>query len=223
MINIPAAVTTAPREIDYLSDTLASLSSAGWPDPVIVAEPESPAHKYRNVRHTSKRHGPWGSFLRALRILLDEQPAADAYAFFQDDILISENCKAWLADQLWPADNVGALSLYTCERQDAGGDGWVCGVPSKEHKVYGLLAVVLPISVARLLTLNPLRPAERNRADVIFGEFCLREGLSWCRHEPSLVRHVGEVSARHTRNGEMAWTNARHEGRWRDRVRSAHT
>ena len=160
----------------------------------------------------NKRLGSWPNFLRALGALVAEQPAADAFCIFQDDILVCRNLRPWLEGQLWPHPRLGVLSLYCCGKQDGGGWGWCCEPVGQPIRTYSCaLAAVLSPEAARGLLQAPPNPGSRTKTDHWLGVFCRQNGLVWVRPVPSLVRHVGRTSAISDKD---RWHEWRHERRW---------
>jgi hypothetical protein len=216
-----AGVTTAPRKVAYLHDTLASLREAGWEKgdaPVIFAEPGSEIVQ-GYVTHKAggqKRHGPWPNFLRALRTMIEERPAADTLAVFQDDILIAHGTKKWLERQLWPCPCPGVISLYTsAETAKDRKPGWFELTEDElPTRAYGALAVVMPVGAVRMLLEDPPGTGTLTRTDYWLGRFCLETGLGYRQHIPSLVRHAGLFSAVSdlAEGNPGKWTDARREG-----------
>lgn len=155
------AITTAPRESSRLEATLSSVADAGWHDPIVVAEPDTPIPSslaLTRVLRNPHRLGPHRNFRRALSLLLEIEPKAEAYGVFQDDIQMAGNLRVWLdSTGVWPSDRVGVLSLYTASANHSPQPGWhSCrDVPRRAH---GALAVVFPPqSAAAYLSMPPRR------------------------------------------------------------------
>ena len=218
-MNWATAITTAPRSEYYLPDTLASLAAAGWEKPTIFAEPDSPVPDTCQVVDSETRLGSWPNFLRALGTMIQWRPNADWYGVFQDDILIAANCREWLEPQL-PPDAI--VSLYCAAKTAEGREpGWFQIEPGMAtRRAYGALAVVFPRALAKLLLCERLGQGSLTKTDIYIGRFCDNHGISYWYHTPSLVRHVGHVSAiKHVPGEKMpraerSWSDFRHEAEW---------
>jgi hypothetical protein len=108
------AVTTAPRQIPTLNTCLQSLQIAGW-EPLIFAEPSSarPVKEFDEFYMVNeKRKGVWHNWLHSLRYGL-ENTDANIFLTVQDDSLFHPDSKLFVEKVLWPAQNVGFVSLYT--------------------------------------------------------------------------------------------------------------
>tara|TARA_Y100000034_G_scaffold116174_1_gene154179 strand:- start:76 stop:744 length:669 start_codon:yes stop_codon:yes gene_type:complete len=200
MHSIYSAITTAERDgEDYLPTTLRSLRDAGFADTAIFAEPNAPAPANLHVIRNLKKRGAYPNFLHALKWLTFSKPFADAYIVWQDDIEVSLGLRQHLNDLLWPADRetIGVVSLYAAGLYGLEGEGLV---NITDHRAYGALAYVFPRHAAVKLTSDPPRRGSLTMTDVSVGEFCRREGLSYWVHNPSLVRHIGDVSSISSRN-----------------------
>jgi len=212
-------LTTAPRQKPTLDTTLKSLAAAGFPKPLLFAEPETETPKGHKVFVAEKRLGPWGNFRRAVETLIERCPWADAYAVFQDDITLARGTREWLEKQGWP-DDTGVVSLYTSAimarlRPEP---GWFEIQDDLPRRCNGALAVILPAESARRLLRSKVGAGSYTMTDAHLGRFCDEEGLRWRQHNPSLARHIGYHSAITHVPGEKRprpttrWTEARHEG-----------
>lgn len=196
------AVTTCDRQgADYLPATLKSILKAGWiPD---------------YIHHDFMHAGAWPSFLASVRAVRALSPRADAYLIFQDDICVAENARDWIERDFsngWPSVQPGVVSLYTAQEvheRHANGDGWFvfpentpCG------RMAGALAIILHPVFAKALVDDPPGQNAKNQADIWLCRATKNARRTWVTHIPSLVRHVGQVSA----IGTHPWSNWRHEG-----------
>ena len=111
-MRIACGITTAPRKVSYLDETLASVRAAGFDQPVIVED--------------SDNSGSYRNFKRAVSLLLHCQPDAEAIAIFQDDIEVADGLKARLDRFGWPesAERIGVVSLYTAKPHHLNRSGW---------------------------------------------------------------------------------------------------
>ncbi len=82
-------IVTAPRSEPTLGRCLDSMICAGW-HPRIFAEPDSPIPDYYpadRITQRPHRFNAWENWHHALRELVEEFPAADAYMVAQDDVI----------------------------------------------------------------------------------------------------------------------------------------
>jgi len=112
-MKLASVITTAPRRVSYLDETLSSLSRAGFDTPIIIDDED-------------KTFGPYGNFRRALRIALREFPKAEVIAVFQDDILVVDRLRAWIDANCWPVllDQTGIVSLYCAGKHELNRSGF---------------------------------------------------------------------------------------------------
>jgi hypothetical protein len=210
---IQVGITASPRPVDYLPATVASLRAAGWPDPVVFAEPGTPAPPDCRFVAAQRRLEPWFAFQTALGSLLATGPQGASLAIFQDDVLAARNLRAWLDAEPWPPD-AGVVSLYLSEAQAEGRPlGWSALDP--DANPYGACGVVMRPEVARRLLDDPPHRGNGRMTDTWLGVFCEQAGLRFWQHKPSLIRHVGRESSL-SRKGHRPivrpWIPARHEG-----------
>lgn len=180
MVKIASAITTCKRQgVDYLPATLESLHSAGF-DPQIVQDAELA--------------GSWPTLRRALAGLLER--SGDALAVFQDDILIAKGCREWLEGQLWPSpeEKIGVVSLYTASVNHLR-DGWFTADDLPVWRPWGACALVFTRHFAQRVLYDPTNRAFLSGSDTSIGTACRRDGLKWWMHSPSMVDHVGAISA----------------------------
>lgn len=109
------AVTTAPRKEPTVEMCLESLTLAGF-RPYIFAEPKTngldmDTHGERLVLH-NERMGVWQNWIYSARYAI-ENSSADIIMTVQDDSLFHPDCKIFTESILWPAKDVGFVSLYT--------------------------------------------------------------------------------------------------------------
>lgn len=197
------AITTSPREnADYLPQTLESLNHAGWVNPVLVAEPGSRLPSGFDVLQNEQSLGPWPNFRNALSHLHTTWPDEEWYAVFQDDALFTNGLAAWLVHNFPPEspETIGVVSLYTSSTYHQSAHGWAKEQEVSGRKSGGALAILIPNHAVPKLLHNPPYPASRTNTDRSLGEFCRLERLSYWRHNPSFVKHIGDVSAIAVRN-----------------------
>jgi hypothetical protein len=113
-IDWAVAITTAPRKEVTLPVTVTSLMRAGWINGNIYAEPGSKIPKgldcYRQTFRPQKM-GAYQNWRGSLEGLLEVSKDADAYAIFQDDIVVMKGLRWWLDSVLWPSEDCGLISL----------------------------------------------------------------------------------------------------------------
>ena len=162
----------------------------------VYAEPGTPDCRWPTLS-SDKSIGAWPQFQRAVRGCLAEP--CDALVVFQDDCLVAANCREWIeALPPWPA-NVGVVSLYTAEgavRAYKPGPGWFL-LPNdgKVASTHGAVAIMMLRGIAERLAAAFPSPRDRCKTDFHLEKWCRRKGLRIAAHNPSLVRHVGVVSA----------------------------
>jgi hypothetical protein len=226
--NIATAVTVAPR-VDgavYLHQTLRSLRFGGFQDPILFSEPGSPVAPGYEDRRSPKRLWSWPNFLRAVSGLIEAFPAANAYAVFQDDVLVAEGLADYLEHSApihpWDSDT-GIVSPFTSEfivKEQAPADGWF----NLDEKVlakhfYGAYTVIMTAHAALTLIDHPPPLAGLTMTDLRLGWFCAQQRLRLVHHCPSLAEHIGEQTALPREDSEgrpmnPTLTRARTAGSW---------
>jgi hypothetical protein len=180
------------------------LITAGWNEPQLFAEPhtsvpESFAHL--PIAWRNRRIGAFPNWYLALWELYLREPRADAYLMCQDDALFAEGSRHYLEEHLWPAADVGVVSVYTPTH-------WSRGQPRGFHverhgwASWGALAYIFPNKSLRSLIVHPLLIEHRRlgpaagmrNIDSVVGAWCQAADLPYFVHVPSLVQHIGEIS-----------------------------
>jgi hypothetical protein len=207
-------ITTAPRRLPTLEFCLAALLGAGWDEPrLFVDEATAPLPARfgavaRSVRET--RIGAWPNYYLALAELTLCQPTADAYMILQDDALLIQHpgLRGYLEQVLWPGDRPGIVSLYCARPYTQASPGWYA-LPMQW--IWGALAFIFPAELARRFLADPEVVRHRGRGpsglagiDILVGRFAYRNDLPVYFPTPSLVQHIGHVSA--------LWDNAHVSG-----------
>ena len=190
-------VTTAPRSVPTLNQTLASLGKAGWTEATVFDDPVKEPTDYleRNALSCS-----WNNWFRSLSELYES--GADCIMLVQDDVVFSRGLKTFLSYDLWPAavETVGCVSLYCSQRYcdpnageplpDAG-----CSALNPKRELWGALALCFPRhAVAKLLVDPHVHLRKGNRIDQRIRGFCTRAGLGLYVYRPSFAQHIGEQS-----------------------------
>ncbi|QDV52190.1 glycosyltransferase [Gimesia fumaroli] len=197
-------ITTAPRKKSTLLQTLDSLKAAGWDSPRLFAEPGVEIPFEFNRLPVSRRDETLGAFPNwylALTELVLRNPRAEAFLLCQDDVLFTSDIRDYLEHSLWPAKQVGVVSIYCPShypqtekpgfiREDRGWKSW------------GALAYIFSNPAARailsdsmVLNHRDFGPAEGlHHIDSVVGYWCERNQLSYFVHSPSLAQHIGDSS-----------------------------
>jgi glycosyltransferase involved in cell wall biosynthesis len=187
-------VVTAPRPWPALAATLAGLGRAGFDQVHVFAEPGSPVPpewSHLPITRHRDRLGQLRNFLFAAAALLEQDPAADCYAVFEDDIDPARGLRAWCDGQFWPGGH-GVVSLYTCRVFADDRPGWQT-LNLGRYRTFGALAFVFRgESLRRLLADGVVRRHAAHGtpgADAVVGEWAQRCGIGIAYHTPSLVQH----------------------------------
>ncbi|HEX7375605.1 MAG TPA: hypothetical protein VF278_00760 [Pirellulales bacterium] len=197
-------MTTAPRARPTLERSLNSLISAGWTTPRLFAEPHTRLPESSTALAISWRDGKLGAFPNwylGLSELFLREPLADAYLICQDDALFAAGSREYLERTLWPAADLGVVSIYTPTH-------WSRNQPRGFHvenrgwASWGALAYIFPNQSLRALLAHPLLLLHRRHGaaegmrniDSVVGAWCVAAGLPYFVHVPSLVQHIGETS-----------------------------
>lgn len=109
------AVTTAPRRVPTVNTCLESLVLAGF-SPYVFAEPNTngldiEAYGARLIQN-EERKGVWHNWIHSARYAI-ENSDAEIIMTVQDDSLFHPDSKIFTESILWPAKDVGFVSLYT--------------------------------------------------------------------------------------------------------------
>jgi len=194
------AMLTAPRGEPKIEQTLDSVFRAGFEHVHLFAEPGAWIPECDHALTITQRAHRFGTFLNfysALTSLLHDQPDADAYVIFQDDIVLAEGLREWCENQLWPHDN-GVVSLFTPRLHSSSGVGWQVVSPGYQ-RVCGAQALVFRRDILHRFLSDPhVIPKLNHRQeydDATLGGWLSREGCGLAYHTPSPVQHVGKVSS----------------------------
>jgi hypothetical protein len=197
-------MTTAPREVPTLGRSLASLRDAGWERPHLFVEPHVEIPSEFESLPMSRRHttlGPFPNWYLALTEMFFADPGADAYFLCQDDVLFSRGVRDYLETSLWPAPEIGVVSIYCPSHYALRGPQGFC-VEDQGAGAWGALAYIFSNpSVQKFLTHRlPVdhrhhgRQHGLHRIDGIVGAWCRDAGLPYYVHNPSLAQHIGDTS-----------------------------
>lgn len=204
-------VTTAPRKRETFTESMRSILEAGFA-PRIFAEPDSPIpDEFRNVPLTQHREtlGCWPNYYMALQELLTRQPDADAYAIFQDDIIVAKGTREYLERALWPTETCGVVSIYCSLAYAQEKPGWYT---LDQKWVWGACAFIFPRDqLVHFLSNNAIHWRLSGRAggvrniDIVVGNWAKEHSRPVWYCSPSLVQHIG--------NASTLWDNARATGK----------
>ena len=197
-------VITCQRKVSYLNQTLRSIRAAGFGEIHVYADgnplPLMTTTRCNNVvwqtNHTAVRLGPKPTFKQLLWILAHhDEPWI---VIFEDDVQVARGLRGWLEENI-PQE--GVVSLYTSSAHD-GDDGWqqVHLTPSPDQpwpwrNCLGACALAMRQETALDYLANDPQQERTDRGGASLGEYCYRNDLPFWVHNPSLVQHVGEVSA----------------------------
>ena len=198
-------VTTAPRRASTLDICLKSLAAAGWDQPhlFIDGEVEVPA-EFNTLSRTVRTPavGARQSYYLALQELLEREPEADALMLVQDDALWPGHLpvREYLEAALWPGPQRGLVSCWCCSDDTAPSAGWhAIARPWK----FGAVAFIFPRECAEQFVRDPqiqqicrCEPGVPTAGlSLLIGDWAWRQGILVYFTTPSLVQHIGEVSA----------------------------
>lgn len=198
-------VTTAPRRSPTLSTCLRSLAAVGWDQPHLFIDgaveiPDEFGSLSRTVH--SPARGARQSYYLALQQLLEQNPDADALLLVQDDALWPAHLpvREYLEAALWPGPQRGIVSCWCCTDDTASEAGWhTIARPWK----FGAVAFIFPRECAeRFVRDAEIQYSCRNEAtaatagiSMLIGNWAWQAGIPISFTTPSLVQHIGEVSA----------------------------
>ncbi len=190
-------VLTHPRPdgVSYLQETLASIDASATSRRWVVTDTTShrpeipePWRLHAFDRPVTQRPENRWALWRAFRLAVEKN---EDLVVFEDDVTVCKNGAAYAEKFLVPPD-VAWVSLY---------DPWLApGAPSGlwRARAQGFMyaqAIKFPLSTCRLfghldIKAHPLRGSDDQLA--AWGRLL---NLSYAIHTPSLVQHVGDVSA----------------------------
>jgi len=173
-------VITAPRPIETLARSLASVHRAGWPEVLVAADLD---HK-----------GCWRNWLEAVKRLTSLYPQADAYAIFEDDVVYCRNLRQYLQHHLWPAaENVALCSVFCPAAYRLQKQGWheERRWPSGSYLVSSQ-AWILPPQAARAVVSELWHVDTPHGTDGHVGQWAEDSGRTVWYHTPSLAQHVAD-------------------------------
>ena len=198
-------VTTVPLRInDLLPPTLVSLALAGFDNPrlFVDGEQDPTLHRQRFKLETTVRYPTvraWGNWYLALWELYLRDPYADYFALFQDDIQLCCNTREYLERSCKLEQ--AYYNLYTTPENQAlaaNRKGWY---PSNQLGKGALALVFTRLGIHLLFKSGYLvdRPMDQHKGhkSIDGAVVSALKNAQWKEyvHNPSLVQHVGKVSA----------------------------
>lgn len=180
MRDISVVVTTAPRVVSYLDATLASIAAAGFADVAVSTDNDN--------------SGTALPYLTAMKMALQRRVSASHVLVFQDDIRCAEGLAAVAKDYRLPQGNK-LLSYYCCSSYGKpNSDGYrKIDLQLNGTTVYGALALMWSRDIAQRFV-DTFRATSRTKIDMQIGDWCVKHGVEFWAHYPSLVQHVGRAS-----------------------------
>jgi len=199
------AVTTAPRREPTLLRTVETLQSAGWSDPHLYVDgdvdlPESLLHL--GITRRAPAVGAWPNYYLCMLEQLMRSPTFDALMIVQDDTCFYPHAgiKPYLEQILWPGAKPGLVSLF-CSREYTGEQaGWI----SFQGKwLWGAQAFIFPRPLVLQFVTDSMVVRHRwervlyghANIDWLIGEWAFRNRIPVWYPTPSMVQHIGRVSA----------------------------
>lgn len=196
-------MTVPSRAHDLLPQTIASLKSAGFDDPLLCVDGATDLSAYERfglqvTAHSVARGNFANWYLTALEVVL-KNPHASMYAVFEDDIVMSMGAREYLTRTC--VEPKGYYNLYSSphneRRVKPDFQGWFMS----DQQGHGALALVFSGETLRKLIQEPammrwqLNPERGHKfVDGAVQQALSRHGvLEWC-HQPSIVEHMGDVS-----------------------------
>ena len=198
-------VTTAPRRERTLLKTVESLMKAGWTEPHLFVDgdvtlPEALGDLCATRRNPAVK--AWPNYLLSILELLMRHPTADAFLMIQDDVCVFPHpaVKSYLERILWPGKKPGLVSLFCSREYTSEQSGWT-RFPGRW--LWGAQAFIFPREVAIQFVSHPMvirhrwsrSPDGRAHIDWLIGEWAYRNRISVWYPTPSMVQHIGRVSA----------------------------
>lgn len=195
-------VTTSPRQNPTLQACLESLTRAGWSDIHLFLDGTvrvPPTFKHLTTTWREQPLGACPAWLLSLAELVATHPHADAYAMFQDDVLVhhGDSLREYLERVLWPNQQTGLVSLYNPGVSSS--QGWQLLPTSWD---WGTLAVIFSPSTLRAFLSDtvvlrralPMEPGQHLPIPELLREWIHRRCMNVSVPYPSLVQHIGTAS-----------------------------
>jgi len=104
-------VTTAPRAVVTVEESVQSIKAAGW-SPIVFAEPESVVVEGVRYHHNETRLGAFHNWLQAIKYATTKTNAKYILSA-QDDVVLHPDSREFVEGVMFPSRNTGFISLYT--------------------------------------------------------------------------------------------------------------
>tara|TARA_R110002111_G_scaffold164386_3_gene230586 strand:+ start:41813 stop:42415 length:603 start_codon:yes stop_codon:yes gene_type:complete len=183
----------------------------------LFAEPGteiSPEYQHLPVTQHDATMLAFPNWYLALTEMFLREPKAEAYLICQDDVLFARGIRDYLEAKLWPANDIGVVSLYCPSHEHRNGisgfrlinPGWgAWGALAYLFSNPGIRSILADEKVLNHRHAGPAN-GERN-IDSIVGDWCRRQKLPYFVHLPSLAQHIGRTST--------IWSSNNNRGRRR--------
>lgn len=190
IVTIQPAIRTAYRRHPTLTDTINSLTTAGFQSPLIFAEPDAPKLTDEALRY-GKQLKPFRAFIAMSEWLL-EHSDADWFLLCEDDAQFRDGAADLV--RTYPMGPRQVLSLYvsTQQQKTIGGDGFA----AVTGDLHGSLSyLVHRDTLSKILQSKTFRDwSATDRVDRAFSQAVTEIGCELVTHNPSLVQHTGDTS-----------------------------
>jgi GT2 family glycosyltransferase len=199
-------ITTVPeRSSNLLIKTIGSLANAGFDKPHIFVDGYDNLTAYRSsglpVTVHSRNVRTTGHWILSLWELWANNPHADRYAIFQDDLVTYRNLREYLDNCLWPGEK-SYLNLLTFRENHERLKGSTVGWHLSDQLGKGAVALVFdPDGVKSILSSPHLvgwikdRSRGHRLVDRAISQSLKKLGFTEWIHNPSLVQHTGIKSS----------------------------
>tara|TARA_R110000824_G_scaffold134130_1_gene297049 strand:- start:637 stop:2481 length:1845 start_codon:yes stop_codon:yes gene_type:complete len=190
IVTIQPVIRTSYRKNPTLESTISSLASAGFQEPLIFSEPDSPEWNNETLRF-DRQLKPFRSFIATCEWLL-ENSKADWFLLCEDDVKF----RAGAADLIrtYPISESQAMSLYvsTDQQKSVGGEGFA----AVTGDLHGSLSYLVHKStIKKVLSSNTfLKWPSKDRVDRAFSQATSEVSCELITHNPSLAQHIGDTS-----------------------------
>jgi hypothetical protein len=213
-LNWAVGVITCPRERGYYLDrTLDSLTTAGFGEATVFAEPGSVVPAGHRAVHRPFPYGDWTNWATGLYELLLSRPATDYFLMAEDDAVVCRDAKRYVEHALPSLGDFASLSLYTPSTFRAKRRGF----HNELRGVHTWSTVAVVMSRPMVVSFFSDPDVQRHRFEDIFGEAAgfwkcpktdpknsVKDAVigQWAAkaarpvyyHTPSLGEHIGEFS-----------------------------
>lgn len=198
--NWNVGITTAPRRLPTLADSIESLKRAGWDCPHLFIDGDMDLPRSADSLMQSRRQpmmGAWRNYYQSVVDLLSDC-SADFILLAQDDAWWSTHLpiRKYLEELCWPVEDRFLVSLYCCASDTAPMSCW------RRYEgiwQYGAVAMIFSRKAAEEFVRDPVvcgyGHEQKGGIDTIIGEWANRSQIPVFVPTPSLVQHIGDVSS----------------------------